>query len=134
MPSGAGAAAAVVENHLYALESKYNIIRANDAMGHASKLGMAAEMEHGVPVIPLPKRSPGLQALDYTFHDQIQTQMIGQTALWPADRTEAVAEFTVRLLATYNALSMACVNGGCRDMRRRLLAVHAAEGRHTKLD
>ena len=72
--------------------------------------------------------------MDYTFHDQIRRQMIGQTAHWPADRVETVQEFTARLLATYNGLSVPCVNAGCRDMRRRLLAVHAAEGRHTKLD
>ena len=43
-------------------------------------------------------------------------------------------EFTARLLATYNGLSEACIDGGCKDMRKRLLAVHAAEGRHTKHD
>ncbi len=114
------------------MESNYAIIRDNDPKGYASEKGVKAEFENGVPVVPLPKRSPGLQALDYTFHDQTTRKMIAQTVGWPRDKVETVPEFKARLLETYRSLSEACVNAGCMDMRRRLRDVHAAGGRNIK--
>ena len=108
------------------------IIRDNDLKGYATQKGMQAEGDSGVPVVPLPKRTPGLQALDYTFHDEIKRRMVAQTAGWPGNKVETVAEFKKRLLATYHSLSEACVNAGCMDMRRRLQEVHTAGGRNIK--
>jgi len=122
----------VAENELYALESKYVIIRDNDPKGYSSQKGVRAEMDNGVPVVPLPKRSPGLQAMDYTFHSQIRRKMDEHTKNWPSDRVETVAEYKARLLDTYRSLPEAAVNAGCADMRRRLREVYDAEGRNIK--
>jgi len=89
-------------------------------------------MDNGVPVVPLPKRSPGLQAMDYTFHSQIRRKMDEHTKNWPSDRVETVAEYKARLLDTYRSLPEAAVNAGCADMRRRLREVYDAEGRNIK--
>ena len=108
------------------------IIRDNGPKGYATQKGMQAEVDNGAPVAPLPKRSPGLQAWDFTFHDEIKRRMAAQTAGWPRDKVETVAECKARLLATCHSLSEACVNAGCMDMRRRLQEVHAAGGRNIK--
>ena len=119
------------ELHAVALQSKI-IIRDNDPKGYNTKKGVRAEMDCGVPVLPLPKRSPGLQALDYTFHSQIRRKMDEHTKNWPADRVETVDEYRHRLLETYRSLPEAAVNAGCADMRRRLREVYDADGRNIK--
>ena len=122
----------VVETHLLWLEGQYIIIRDNDPKGYNSILGRKVEWGNAIPVVPLPKRSPDMRAMGYTFHDQIKRQMEARTVGWPHDRVEAVAEYTARLLATYNSLSVAAVNGGCASMRRRLRDVHQAGGHNLK--
>ena len=85
-------------------------------------------------VKPLPKRSPGLQPLDYTFHNLLKRKMLAQTKGWPADKTETRPEYMARLLATYNSLTKEEVDKGCGDMVRRLKVVHEAQGGHTHID
>ena len=55
--------------------------------------GRAAEAEHGVEVLALPKRSPNLQPLDCTFHKQIKDHLRDQENSWPRDKVETQGAF-----------------------------------------
>ena len=49
-----------------------------DAEGRATRKGGRAEEREGCPVVPLPKRSPNAQPLDYTFHAAVRAKLTGQ--------------------------------------------------------
>jgi hypothetical protein len=123
---------AVVENELSKLEEHYIIIRDNDPKGYNTYKGRAAEAKIRATVKALPKRSPGLQPLDYTFHSHIKYKLVQQSRDWPSDKVETVPEYKARVLACYNSLSKSAVDSGCGDMVRRLKQLYDAGGTNIK--
>ena len=76
----------------------------------------------------LPKRSPNLMPLDYTFHDEVKRRMRAQERGWARDFVETREAFKARLLATYCGLDKATVDKGCGDMRKRLESLYECGG------
>jgi len=109
-------------------------IRDNDRTGYTSKKGKAAEVAAGLTVLPLPKRRPELQVLDYTFRDAVERVLRAEEKTWDAAKVETRAEFTTRLLAAYASLSEATVREGCGAMKKRLQEVVEAKGGHIRRD
>jgi hypothetical protein len=108
--------------------------RDNDRTGYTSKKGKAAEEAAGLTVLPLPKRRPDLQPLDYTFHSAVEGVLRAEEATWDASKVETRAEFETRLLAAYASLSEERIREGCAAMKKRLQQVVDAKGGHIKRD
>jgi hypothetical protein len=104
------------------------VIRDNDPKGYDTTRGRAAEEACTVTALALPKRSPNLQALDYTFHKAVAQVLRRQEKQFPANKVESRDEFKERLLAAYHSLSKETVEQGCAAMLARLRRLHDAGG------
>jgi len=103
--------------------------RDQDPNGFNTKKGTKAERSAGLNVVQMPHRRPGLNPLDFTFHDAVERR-VKETA--PADDTyESPAGYRVRVRSCYFDLSEESVRKGCRDLKtRRLPGVILAKGGH----
>ena len=121
----------VVEGTLTKLPVGLTLVRDNDPKGYQSGKGMKAERDAGVVVLRLPKRSPNLQAMDYTFHMQIQKVLRGQEKGWPREKVETREEFAERVLLAYRSIPKAAIDKGCAQMKERLQSLYEHQGHST---
>ena len=127
----------VVETELATLPQGINgviVFRDNDPKGFASNIGKNAEIDNDVPVVSLPRRSPNVMPLDYTFHRSIGQHLKNETLDWPVHKSETPEEFTERLLRAYGSLSEEMVLKGCAGMTKRLKSMHEVNGAETAIN
>ena len=130
-------AAAAYEGPLKAaLRKAYPSVRAhvvledNDPAGYKSSKALAAKRGAKINTLDLPKRSPDLNVLDYSLWPQISQRMRATESPWPKDSRESRGDYKKRLRRTALLLPKAVVTKAVKDMRRRILDLQAAEGRH----
>ena len=108
------------------------LFRDNCPKSFNSKAGFLAEAQLreqvGVVTVPLPKRSPNVMPLDYTFHDEVRRRMRGQERGWARDFRETREQFKERLLATYSGIDQATIDKGCGDMYKRIESMYQCGG------
>ena len=104
------------------------VIRDNDPKGYDSGAGLQAERDCYVPVVPLPKRSPNVMPLDFTFHHTLKAVLKEETKNWAPNITETRNDFKARVLAAYASLTEEQIKKGCGDMKRRLQSMYDARG------
>ena len=104
------------------------VIRDNDPKGYDSGAGLQAERDCYVPVVPLPKRSPNVMPLDFTFHHTLKAVLKEETKNWAPNITETRNDFKARVLAAYASLTEEQIKKGCGDMKRRLQSMYDAGG------
>ncbi len=106
--------------------------RDQDPTGYATKKGRKAEADAGITVAEVPHRRPGLNPLDFTFHDAVERKMKETEPAAPEDsddESETPAEYKLRVTQAYAQLSEDSIRRGCRDLKkRRLPGLIAAKG------
>ena len=81
-----------------------------------------------VNCIPLPKRSPDLNPLDYGFWSMINRRLRKQEVKFPASKKETRADFIKRLKGTIKRVPAATLEPLVKSMKRRCTALLAAKG------
>ena len=107
----------------------YSVLEDNDPTGYKSSQDKAGKRESNIVTDELPKRSPGLNVLDYSLWHAINARMRVQEASFPSGKRETQAEFLARLRKTALGLPQREVGKAVQDMRRRVALVLARNGK-----
>ena len=78
----------------------WRVLEDNDPTGYKSKRGLAAKAEVGIQTLDLPRRSPDLNPLDFSFWAQLNKRMRAQEKSWHSSRRETRAQYLARLRKT----------------------------------
>ena len=109
--NGASAAAMYSGALRRALEKEYphvhgawRVLEDNDPSGFKSSKGMAAKDAAGIITLDLPKRSPDLNPLDFSFWAAVNKKMRRAERAWPKARRETREAYVSRLARTARSL------------------------------
>jgi hypothetical protein len=78
--------------------------------------------------MPLPKRSPDLNALDYSICHAINVRMRDQESRFPKSKKESKEQYLTRLRRTALGLPTSFVTKAVQSMKRRVELLEAAKG------
>ena len=78
----------------------WRILEDNDPSGYKSSKGMEAKTAAGIAALNLPKRSPDLNPLDFSFWAAVNNKMRSKEKKWPASKRESRQAYITRLRRT----------------------------------
>jgi hypothetical protein len=118
--------------HAKKAHATWSVIEDNDPAGYKSSKGKAAKAEVGIATDNLPRRSPGLNVLDYALWAIINRKMRSAEAEFPKGYKETEDEFKARLKKTAMSLPTGLVKKCVGDMRRRCQQLIKVKGGYFK--
>lgn len=104
------------------------VMEDNDPAGYQSGLGVEAKRAARLISMPLPKRSPDCNVLDYSLWSQINERMRAQEQSFPGSFRESETAYRRRLRRTALMLPKSIVTKAVGDMRRRMLELVKNKG------
>ena len=111
-------------------KSRFLVLEDNDPTGYKSNLAKATKQELGIDVLELPRRSPDLNPLDYSFWSQVNTRLRAQELKFRRSYTEPRCQFIKRLRRTILRTPPQVIRKMVSNMKRRCTLLQAAAGRH----
>jgi hypothetical protein len=108
----------------------FKVMEDNDPVGYKSKKGLDAKEAAGIEAFSLPKRSPDLNPLDFSFWAEVNRRMRKQEASWPSAKKEKRDVFLRRLRRTAKNISPEFINKIIGNLPRRLQLLKGAKGGH----
>ena len=90
----------------------------------------AAKKAAGISTLDLPKRSPDLMPLDFSFWKNLNTRMRAQEKDWPDSKKETRAQYLARLRRTALATPADFINSIMGAMHKRCKLCDDAKGGH----
>lgn len=87
------------------VRGNWRVLEDNDPSGYKSTKGLAAKAETGITTLDLPKRSPDLNPLDFSFWAMVNKKMRKTEAKWPKAKRETRAAYLARLKRTAQSMS-----------------------------
>lgn len=113
----------------YPSKRRFLLLEDNDTTGYKSNDAKDVKSKEKIDVLPLPKRSPDLNPLDYSFWSTVNTRMRNQERRYTEEFKESRAAFVARLRRTVLRVSPKVLNPMIRSMKRRCIALKEAKGR-----
>ena len=107
---------------------RFLILEDNDPSGYKSGLGIAAKKEAKINVLPLPKRSPDLNPLDYAFWAELSKRLRKQERRFSPRFVESKEAYVARLRRTAMNFSEETLTKMVCSMKRRCQALKRARG------
>ena len=108
----------------------WRVMEDNDPAGYKSGRGKAAKADVGIQAFSLPKRSPDLNPLDFSFWAAVNTKMREQEKYWPKSRRETRTQFLARLRRTATKMPSQYITRIIGALERRCQQVLKARGGH----
>ena len=108
---------------------RFLVLEDNDPSGYKAKLAVQAKEREKISPMPFPKRSPDLNPLDYGFWALVNRRLRKQEAAFPFSKRETRKQFIHRLKGTIRRVPAATLTPLVQSMKRRCVALRAAEGR-----
>ena len=108
----------------------FRVLEDNDPTGYKSGLGGSAKAEAGIQAFNMPKRSPDLNPLDFSFWKQVNKRMRAQERSWPKSKQETRAQYIARLRRTAMSMPSEYVTKIIGALRRRCQLVVDYKGGH----
>ena len=124
----AKALARAYPSHAVKPGATWSVLEDNDPSGYKSRKGLTSKEHAGIVTDDLPRRSPDLNPLDYSLWALINKKMREQEAQFPEGHKETVEEFKARLRKTALGMPASVVKKCVGDMKRRCVAISAADG------
>ena len=112
------------------VRGRWRVLEDNDPTGYKSGRGKAAKAGVGIQAFDLPKRSPDLNPLDFSFWAAVNKRMRQQEKDWPKSRRESRTQFLSRLRRTAMRMPSAYVTRIIGALERRCQQVEKAQGSH----
>ena len=106
------------------------LLEDNDPAGYKSGLAKQAKRDLGVRVLELPKRSPDLNPLDFSFWSGVNTRLRNQELRFDDDYNESRVCFIKRLRRTILRTPRRALLAMVRNMKRRCEKLKGAAGMH----
>ena len=113
----------------YPGRKRFLVLEDNDPSGYKSKSAVQTKVENSIAALPLPKRSPDLNPLDYGFWDCVNRRLRKQEAAFPSAKKETRAQFTARLKRTIQRVPEAILTPMVKSMGRRCKALQRVKGK-----
>lgn len=101
----------------------WRILEDNDPAGYKSGRGIAAKASVGISTLDLPKRSPDLNPLDFSFWAAVNKKMRETESKWPNTKTETRHGYLARLRRTAMRMPTEYVNSIMAAMSGRVQQV-----------
>ena len=108
----------------------WRVLEDNDPTGYKSGRGEAAKTDVGIQAFSLPKRSPDLNPLDFSFWAAVNKKMRQQEKGWPKAKRESRTEFLARLRRTATKMPTTYITRIIGALERRCQQVVQAKGGH----
>ena len=83
----------------------WRVLEDNDPAGYKSAKGVAAKKEAGITSLDLPKRSPDMNPLDFSFWAAVNKKMRDMERKWPQTKRETRKAYLARLRRAAFSLS-----------------------------
>ena len=110
-------------------KKRFLLLEDNDPAGYKSNLGKDAKRAERIDVLPLPKRSPDLNPLDYGFWDCVNRRLREQESRFQTRKKETPQQFTARLRRTIMRTPKEVLTPMVESMKRRCVALKACGGK-----
>ena len=107
---------------------RWTILEDNDPSGYKSNIAIAEKRALRLDVMPLPRRSPDLNVLDYSLWAAIGKRLRQQEADFPAAYKESRPGFLKRLRKTALGLPVSVVRKSVQSMKRRCQHIRQSKG------
>ena len=109
---------------------KYTVMEDNDPSGSKSRKAIDCKAASRLTVLPLPRRSPDLNPLDYAIWAAINKRMRKQESSWPALKRETRKQFLCRLRRTAMSLPSTFIDNVLGNLEVRCQKLIKAKGGH----
>ena len=109
---------------------RFLVLEDNDPTGYKCQMAKDAKKALGVSVLEIPKRSPDLNPLDYSFWSEVNACLRRQEAKFQEDYRESRCQFIKRLRRTVLRISPDTLRGMVGNMKRRCELLHQVGGQH----
>ena len=108
----------------------WRVLEDNDPTGYKSGAGMKAKAEVGIQTLDLPKRSPDMNPLDFSFWAELNKRMRAQERSWPDAKRETREQFLGRLRRTAMKMPSEYISKIVGALKGRCQQVLDAKGGH----
>ena len=112
----------------YPKQRRFLVLEDNDPTGYKAHRAVAAKEAEKIDVLELPKRSPDLNPLDYSFWHHVNEKLRAQEAKFDEDYRETRQDFEKRLKRTIMRVPASVLTPMVRNMKHRCGAVMKAKG------
>ena len=109
---------------------RFLVLEDNDPTGYKSNMAKNAKQELDIDVLELPKRSPDLNPLEFSFWSQVNTRLRAQENKFRSGFTESRGQFIKRLRRTILRTPPQVLRKMVSNMRRRCELLRASAGQH----
>ena len=113
----------------YPAKKRFLLLEDNDPSGYKSNLGKDAKRAEHIDVLPLPKRSPDLNPLDYGSWACVNRRLRKQESRFQTRKKETPQEFTARFRRTIMRIPRQVLTPMVESMKRRCAALKVAGGK-----
>lgn len=112
------------------VRGNWRVLEDNDPTGYKSKKGDQAKSDNHITAFSLPKRSPDLNPLDFSFWAAVNAKMRVQERKFPKSKTETRAAYINRLRRTAKAMPSDYINKIIGAIAGRCQQIANAKGGH----
>ena len=105
------------------------ILEDNDPTGYKSNRAKDTKVKEDIEALRLPKRSPDLNPLDYSFWAHVNCRLRAQESRFSKSKTQTREQFITRLRRTIIRVSPKVLEPMVKSMKRCCVAVKDAKGR-----
>lgn len=108
----------------------WRVLEDNDPTGYKSSKGLEAKKEAGIISLDLPKRSPDLNPLDFSFWSEVNKKMRATERNWPKSKRETRKAYLSRLRRAAFSLSGDYITNIMGALEGRVQQLKAAKGNY----
>eukprot|EP00435_Cladocopium_sp_Y103_P051656 s1435_g16.t1 len=119
-----------LEKEYPGVRGPWRVLEDNDPTGYKSAKGLAAKKEAGIISLDLPKRSPDLNPLDFSFWSAVNKKMRATERNWPKTKRETRKAYLARLRRAAFSLSGDYITNIVGALAGRVQQLQAAKGNY----
>lgn len=108
----------------------WRVLEDNDPAGYKSAKGVAAKKEAGITSLDLPKRSPDMNPLDFSFWAAVNKKMRAMERKWPQTKRETRKAYLARLRRAAFSLSGDYIRNIVEALAGRVKQLKDAKGNY----